>query len=73
MAWGGKIVTKLQKVLVVQKQAIRALKELEPLASYREAFKDLGVMIVSRGSTSPQKRDNPLCHKIWLNRTGNQH
>lgn len=48
VAWGGggTTVTNLQKVLVVQKRDIRALKGLEPLASCQEAFKDLGIVTV---------------------------
>lgn len=44
--WGGTTVGNLQRVLVLQKRAIRLLKKLQPRESCRQAFKELQILTV---------------------------
>lgn len=44
--WGGTTKQNLNKILMLQKKAIRALADLEPQESCKEAFKSLGILTV---------------------------
>lgn len=44
--WGGTTKQNLNKVLILQKKAIRALADLKPLEDCKEAFKELGILTV---------------------------
>lgn len=44
--WGGTTKQNLDRILILQKKAIRTLASLEPTESCREAFKDLGILTV---------------------------
>uniref|UniRef100_A0A1B6EYL5 Reverse transcriptase domain-containing protein n=2 Tax=Cuerna arida TaxID=1464854 RepID=A0A1B6EYL5_9HEMI len=46
IVWGSTTIANLQRVLVIQKRAIRTLKELRPLDSCRAAFRELGILTV---------------------------
>ncbi|XP_046658780.1 uncharacterized protein LOC124353029 [Homalodisca vitripennis] len=44
--WGGTSESNLNRILLLQKKAIRALANLQPLDSCREAFESLGILTV---------------------------
>lgn len=46
IAWGGTTATNLQRVLIIQKRAVRTLKGLRPLETCRIAFKELGILTI---------------------------
>lgn len=46
VAWGGTTATNLQRILIIQKRAIRTIKGLGPQDSCREAFKELKILTV---------------------------
>lgn len=45
-AWGGTSDANMQKILTLQKKAIRSLADLKPLDSCREAYKQLRILTV---------------------------
>ncbi|KAG8253946.1 hypothetical protein J6590_019614 [Homalodisca vitripennis] len=45
IVWGESSAGNLNRVLILQKKAIRTLADLEPQQSYRHAFQSMGIMI----------------------------
>uniref|UniRef100_A0A1B6K8M1 Reverse transcriptase domain-containing protein n=1 Tax=Graphocephala atropunctata TaxID=36148 RepID=A0A1B6K8M1_9HEMI len=47
LVWGGTSTTNLQRVLIIQKRAIRIIKGLKPQETCREAFKEYNILTVT--------------------------
>ncbi|KAG8277045.1 hypothetical protein J6590_050880 [Homalodisca vitripennis] len=50
--WGGTTKQNLDRILILQKKAIRILAHLTPTESWRESFKTLGILTV-KGEVEP--------------------